>query len=197
VHSTDESRAREGSALPAPLRELLQRAREGDYTVLPELKEALDADPTIWQTYGDLAFQARTAWLGLLAGKDLLLYQSVERKLDDQRAELAGPHPSPLEKLLVERVAACWLQTMYADALYAQARGPGATPGVLRELMKRQESSQRRYLAAIKQLALVRKLLRPSLSPVDLAMSSVGEGQPAGVRWRAPTSPCRLAGVTN
>jgi hypothetical protein len=44
---------------------------------------------------------------------------------------------------------------MYADALYTQAKGPGATAAVLRELMKRQECAQRRYLDAIKKLALV------------------------------------------
>jgi hypothetical protein len=183
--------------MKAPLQELVQRAQQGDTTVLPELKEALDADASIWQTYGDLAFQARAAWLSMLAGKDLLLYESVERKLDELRAELAGPDPSPLEKLLVERVAACWLQTMYADALYAQAKGPGATPGVLRELMRKQESSQRKYLAAIKELALVRKLLKPAVSPVDLAMRPVEEGKLAGVRKGTSTPTLRLATVMN
>ncbi len=173
---TDNTEAAGPGLLPVDrLRRLVERAQAGDQGVLPELRQALDAEPAVWRQYGDLAAQAQAAWLRLLAGPDLLLQESVERKLAELRAELAGPEPSRVEQLLVERVAACWLQTMYADALYAQAKGPEATPAVLRELMKRQESSQRRYLAAIRQLALVRKLLRPALSPLDLATRQVQE----------------------
>lgn len=97
-------------------------------------------------------------WLDLVAGPDLLVAESVRCKLDEMKAELGGPSPGPLEVLLVERVLACWLQAHYADASYAQARGPGSTAAVRTELMKRQESAQRRYLASLKQLAVVRKL---------------------------------------
>jgi hypothetical protein len=61
--------------------------------------------------------------------------------------------------------------------------------------MKRQESSQKRYLAAMKQLALVRKLLRPALSPMEVAMRTVTEKNPAGGCRAASTSNLRLAGV--
>ena len=98
-----------------------------------------------------------------------------------------------MEKLLVERIVACWLQIHYADALYAQAKGPQSTAPVRQELMKRQESSQRRYLAAIKQLALIRKLLKPALSPLQLALGTVGEERAAPKR--PTTAAPRLAGV--
>jgi hypothetical protein len=157
------------------LAELVQRAQQGDMTVLPLLREALECDPSLWQEYGDLAAQAQEAWLQLLAGTDYLLAESVRLKLGALRQELGTEGASPLEKLLIERVVACWLQTHYADALYAQAKGPQSTPSVRQELMKRQESSQRRYLASIKQLALVRKLLKPALSPLQLALGTVSE----------------------
>jgi hypothetical protein len=155
----------------------------------------LEADPSVWQEYGDLAAQAQEAWLQLLAGTDYLLAESVRLKLGALRQELSAEGASPLEKLLIERVIACWLQTHYADALYAQAKGPHSTPSVRQELMKRQDSSQRRYLAAIKQLALVRKLLKPALSPLQLAQATVSEDATApkarGTRVTAP----RLAEV--
>jgi hypothetical protein len=50
-------------------------------------------------------------------------------------------------------------------------------------VLRRQDPAQRRYLAAVKQLALVRKLLRPALSPLQLAMGTVPES-PAGRRAR-------------
>jgi hypothetical protein len=158
------------------LEEPVRRAQQGDVSVLPELQQALDNDASIWRRVGDLAAQSQAAWLQLLAGQDLFLLEAVRRKQEQWRDELAGPNPSPLERLLVEQIVATWLQIHFADATYAQAKDqPHATPAVLRELMKRQESSSRRHLAAIRQLAVVRKLLRPALSPLDLAMRPVAE----------------------
>jgi hypothetical protein len=159
------------------LQELVSRAQAGDRSVLPELRAFLDDNPSVWSQTDDLAVQAQELWLQLLAGKDLLLEESVRRKLEELRVELAGCSPSPLEQLLVQRVLACWVQSYYADALYAQARGPDATAAVRQELIKRQESAQRRYLASVKQLAIVRKLLKPSVSPLDL-IRPVEEGTP-------------------
>ena len=176
------------------LAELVQRAQQGDVTALPLLREALEADPSLWQEYGDLAAQAQEAWLQLLAGTDYLLAESVRLKLGALRQELSAEGASPLEKLLIERVVACWLQTCYSDSVYAQAKGPASTPSVRQELMKRQDSSQRRYLAAIKQLALVRKLLRPALSPLQLALGAVGEERATPKRQTTVAAP-RLAGV--
>jgi hypothetical protein len=158
------------------LQGLVQRAEQGDETALPELRAALDANPWVWERYGDLAQQSQAAWLQLIAGPNLLLRESVERKAEQLRAELAGPEPSPLEKLLVERVVACWLQVQYADASYAQLQNP--SPGQHTAALKRQAGAQQRYLHAIKTLATVRKL-RPALSPVDLALRPVAEGRPA------------------
>src|SRR6516162_6284002 len=171
------------------LAELVQRGQQGDLTALPLLREALEGDPSLWQEYGDLAAQAQEAWLQLLAGTDYLLAESVRLKLGALRQELSAECASPLEKLLIERVIACWLQTCYSDSVYAQAKGPSSTPSVRQELMRRQESSQRRYLAAIKQLALVRKLLKPALSPLQLALGSVGEERAAPKRPTTAAAP--------
>jgi hypothetical protein len=168
--------------------ELVRRAQQGDRSVMPQLRQILDSDPSLWQRYGDLAKWAQAAWLQLAAPKDVLLYECLERKMEEMRAELSGPDPSPLEKLLVERVVACWLQCEYADILYAQNRDQPSSMAIRKELMSRQESAQRRYLASLKQLATVRKLLKPGLSPFDLAMRPVEEGNPA-VRGRAGAAP--------
>jgi hypothetical protein len=159
------------------LQRLVTRAEQGDESVLPELRAALDANPWIWERYGDLAQQSQAAWLGLIAGSNLMLHESTRRKAEQLRAELAGPQPSPLERLLVERTVSCWLQTHYADAAYAQLKG--TTPAQHTAALRRQNSAQQRYLQAVKALATVRKLLRPGLSPVDLAMRPVPE-RPAG-----------------
>jgi hypothetical protein len=151
--SADESSA--GQTLEG----LVQRARQGDKAVLPELRRLLDERPDLWQQAGDLALQARTVWLALLAGPDLLLRESIERTLHKLEAELSGSAPTALERLVVARVLAGWLQAEYADAACAQAKAAKASPGLLRDLQHRQESAQARYLAAIRMLATIRRLL--------------------------------------
>jgi hypothetical protein len=149
------------------LRELARRVEQGDPAARAELRQALDDNPRVWQTHANLALQAQEAWLGLAADPDRLLREALRRNLEELQADLAGPEPSPVERLLVGRAAALWLQVHHADLAAAQARG---TPAALRELQLRQESAERRFQAAIKQLAVVRKLLRPVLSPLDLAL---------------------------
>jgi hypothetical protein len=165
------------------LQRLVERAEGGDESVMPELRVALDTNPWCWQRYGDLAQQSMAAWLQLIAGPNLLLQESTRRKAEQLKAELAGPEPSPLERLLIERIVACWLQTNFADASYAQLKGD--SPALHTAALRRQNSAQQRYLQAVKALATVRKLLRPGLSPVDLAMRPVPE-RPAGRLAGAP-----------
>ena len=103
-----------------PLGELLRRAEKGDQAVLPQLREALDADPRLWEGPGDLARVAEHCWLVLTYPTNLWLREAARKKLEAMRRELAGPSAGPLERLLAERVAACWLQASYCDATYAE-----------------------------------------------------------------------------
>ena len=93
-------------------------------------------------------------------GSNLYAREIIERKLAALRAELAGPHPTPLEILIVERIAACWLHMHHADMLFVG--NASQSEAVRKELLKRQESAQRQYFAAVKLLAQVRKLLQRS-----------------------------------
>lgn len=153
---------------------LLVRAEQGDPTALPAVREALDRLPQLWQHYGDLALHARQAWVDRAAGGNLLLREALDRKVEAVRAELAGPEASPLERLLAEQIALCWLHSSYTDAVAARAR-KGEAPVNQKLALQRQESSLRRLVTATKQLALVRKLLRPSVSPIDVALRDVPE----------------------
>ena len=149
------------------LRQLVERAEQGDESVMPELRAALNANPWVWQRFGDLGQQSQGAWLQLIAGRNLLLLESTQRKAAQLRAELAGPAPSPLERLLIERIVATWLQVHYSDASYAQLKG--TNPAQHTAALQRQNSAQQRYLQAVKALATVRKLLRPGPAPVEIA----------------------------
>jgi hypothetical protein len=149
------------------LKELVERAQAGDRAVLPALREFLDTHTEVWREAGDLARQAELAWLNMIAGKDLLLHESLERKLREMKAELEGPAASTLERLIVARIGACWLALYHAEAV--MPRMHGATPAQHVAAQKRVNLCQQRYLQSIKALATIRKLLRPALAPLEIA----------------------------
>ena len=149
------------------LARLLKRAEQGDRDVLPELRQALDADANLWRYYGDLALQAEAALIRLAAGANLLLAEALQRKLHAMSKELTSESTSPLERLLVQRVTATWVQVSYFDALMTQSSG--SSEARTRMLLRQQDAAHRRHLAAVKTLATVRKLLKPSPSPVEVA----------------------------
>ena len=148
------------------LETLVKRAQQGEESALPELRQLLDCQPEIWKTNCDLATLAQEAWLNLLAGKDLLLKESVRRQLEQLQQDLAGPAPTPLESLAVQRVLVAWLQVNYADAIAAQAREGKMTLPLLRALQRGQELAGRCYDQALKQLTLVQRLTKKPGTPV-------------------------------
>jgi len=148
--------------------------------VLPELRQALDADADLWGHYGDLALQAEASLIKLAAGVNLLLAESLQRKLKALKDELCRGSVSPLERLLVERVTATWLQANYLDGLAAQPAGGGEIRS--RAIQRLQDAASRRHLAALKCLATTRKLRVPAVSPVQIASQLGRTG--GGVRLR-------------
>src|SRR5690242_8801562 len=81
------------------IRVVVGRAKQGDTTVLPRLRELLSEHPTLWQHYGDLAAQAEMAWANLAAGPDLHLRECLLQHAEALRQELGGPSPSAIEAL--------------------------------------------------------------------------------------------------
>ena len=140
----------------ADLTQLVQRGMTGDRTVLPAIRQLLDTRPALWREVDSLTARVEQAWLALLAGSDLVAQEILVRQLQTLKHELEGPQPTPLERLLVERIAVCWLQVQHAD-LIATRQGQQSVTWV----QQRQDRLQGRLLAAVKALAQVRKLLRP------------------------------------
>jgi hypothetical protein len=167
----------------AKLNEVLERAQRGDQAVLPELERALEEHPSIWQQAGDLGQRVLDGWLRLLAGVDLLFQEATKRKLAQLRDDLLGGGTSPLERLVAERVLVTYLQACHADAEVAAARGVQGAPHAV--LLRRQESAQRSHLQAAQKLAQVRRLLRPALSPIEIATRGMRESAVPGTSRRA------------
>jgi hypothetical protein len=165
---------------------LMSRAENGDESAVPALRKLL-AVPGMLESLGggSLAVQAERSLVELLARKNLAAREVVLQKLQQLRAELAGPSPTPVERILVERAVACWLQLQAADlrlqvgeSKYSLAQG---------EYHHRQrDRAHYRFLSAVKALATVRRLALPVLigqlnvarKQVNIATASAGKDLP-------------------
>jgi hypothetical protein len=155
---------------PAGLQEFLERAQRGDAATLPALRELFRDAQAVELLGGSLARRAEDSLIRKACGDDLVSREALSRKLELLRAELAGLDPTPVERLLVERVVACWLQVYDADARYAQAKD--LSPEWCEYHQRRMDGAHKRYLSAVKTLAVVRKLAVPVLQ-VNIARKQV------------------------
>src|SRR3954454_3994334 len=130
------------------VRVTLLKSQGSDPSTLPALCQLLDDHPEVWRAFGDLGRSAEESLLDLVSGKSVLLKESVRRKLAELRQEIGGAEPSPLEKLLVERAALCWLQAHDADARAAGAIEANAPPHAQADVRRRQDAAQQRLVAA-------------------------------------------------
>ena len=157
------------------LRDLANRAQKGDKKVLPMLRELL-RDPALVDAWGgDLAKQAQLMLVDKFSGKNLVWQETLPRKLDALRRELSGANPTPLERLLVERIVSCWLHLHQLEIVYTNTEDLSCELGIYYERCI--TSAQKRYLAAIKSLALIRKLAVPVLQ-VNIAKEQVNMAGP-------------------
>jgi hypothetical protein len=152
-------------AVAAELRALVQKAKAGDVTALPRMRAILAEHPEIWQTAGDLERVVVRSWAELLGGDDPFSIEAVRRKAEQLRHALEGDDPTALERLLVGQVVSGWLETTYAQIQLAQPGG--AALGQAGFDLKRAEQAHKRYLAAMRTLAMVRELLPRGLLPAS------------------------------
>jgi hypothetical protein len=145
-----------------PLEEALRQAESGDPAALARLREVLALAPSLWQMF-DVARNAQEALVSVVASDRPVHREGVRRCLDELRQELAGPDPAPLETLLVERILTCWLQANYEDCVDTQNWRKNRTLDQHTHYQKRAERAHRRFLAAVKTLATVRRLRLPAL----------------------------------
>ena len=138
-----------------------------------------DAVPELWREAGDLAKQAELAWLRTTLGDQRTAREATERMAAELRRQLAGEDAPPLERLLAERAVVCWLQLNYVDSILAQRLGgDGLTRGQIQMYQEWLDRAQKRYLAALKTLAQVRRLLVPVVQ-VIIADKQVNVAAPA------------------
>ena len=90
------------------------------------------------------------------------------------REEIAGENPSPLERLLAERIVATWLQIQLFEGIYASGVSKGMPIARDGYHQKRLDHAYRRHLSAIRALAQIRKLLKGgAITQINIAEKQI------------------------
>jgi hypothetical protein len=143
------------------LQSLVQQAQQGDTSILPTIRHLLDQVPALWENSHVLAHQVEKAWTNALSGADLMSKEIIAREVEGLRSQLLGLHPTPLEKLLVDRICICWLAVQHTE-LHAARRFNERAVVLTQSEEHRLDKVHHRFLSAIRELARVRKLLQPT-----------------------------------
>lgn len=165
----------------AELRALVERAQGGDEEALSEIDTVIKRVPAVARAFGNLNVMVEEGFIERTAADSPFRQKAVKATLEGMRQDLAGPNPSPLEKLGAERVASCWLQLHYAELIYDQEL-PKLSLDQDDHHQKRLDRLHKRYLSAMRSLAQVRKLLKPKVAQINI-------GEKQQINTGAPLSP--------
>lgn len=110
-----------------------------------------------------MAANAREQFIKVASGEKALFTQELfRRQCTTLTRDLVGTTPTPLERLLVDRIVLCWLHLHYAENIYVQSMHElTITQATFHQ--RRLSLAQSRYLAAIRTLAQVRRLQVPAV----------------------------------
>jgi len=126
--------------------DVMQRAAAGDRAALPQMLAMFDeAASRFVEAFGNMATHVENSLISGAGGKDLTVKEGLSRKLAGIRKDLAGPDPTPIERLLAERAALCWLTVYEYERRYADA---GSIPIVQADYHQRRiDGAHRRFLS--------------------------------------------------
>jgi hypothetical protein len=154
-----EEQKEERKAVVERLGDLTKKAEKGEKGAMPALRALLDEHPDLAWQLGDFARMAEKVLLRELCKdqEDSGTEEGMRRQFAAMREEIAGEDPSPLERLLAERVVATWIQVQILEGMWARRLRKSA-PKQGEHYQRQLDRAHRRYLSSIKTLAQIRKL---------------------------------------
>lgn len=179
------------------LNDHMDRAQRGDRKAMDALRPAMrEIWGEQWETHlTSPADAVRDKLLEATLGDNLLVCEAWVRRAEALQRELEGPAATPLERILCERIATCWLDAQLADMTFATKSAASMTFAAGDYWQRRQERAQRRYLDATLALARVRRLLAPVVAQVNIAqpgaqqLNIASPAQPATPANATPVAP--------
>lgn len=138
-------------------------AQRGDGAAADALIALYRERPDYLDRLSVLASVAEIAWIDALtpkgAGQAALTRQVAEREVGRLKDDLAAGEADPLERLLIDRIAAAWAAAHYADKLLADGLATNGMAWAQIEYRARHaERMGRAFLRASEALARVRRL---------------------------------------
>jgi hypothetical protein len=169
---------------PEGRKQIIDAAITGDTAYLEQFKQIIKTHGNEVLARTNFSKTIRSLYLEAAFPTNLAGRTALELKVKDMQQELEGPNPSPLEKLLVERVIVTWLNLFYAECqrgAYLKRKEWEFSGAIVRD--RRVERAQALHLKAIKALAQIRRLQIPVLAQFNIYP---GESVPEEIR---PTDP--------
>jgi hypothetical protein len=164
---------------------LLTKAAKGDESCLPKVKALLTDSE--WGANAIDFCGSSAEWLRQSVARqascgNVLAREAVRRKLDKVRAELEGPNPTPLERLLAERVSICWFVANWYEESFVNK--DSLSLPLADFYQRRIDRAHRRFLSDVETLARVRKLALPFLQ------LNIARNQQVNMAGAGPTGGC-------
>jgi hypothetical protein len=149
-------------------RHLLERnTRELEAINTAVIRRLFDEDDgTLIEHYGGDTARTAEEILVCKITNNLHQREATRRKVAKLRADLEGPTPTAIEKLLVARVAILWLYLTYLDRNYfILSDNPAAdvSPSLDEFYQRRRSRANRWFLSSCRTLAVVRGLALPAV----------------------------------
>jgi acyl carrier protein phosphodiesterase len=157
--------SKEARSRLAELRVVSEEAEAGDRNARKRLRRLVrSSSPQVMAEASDFVGRAEWMLANTISAGEPLMREAIQERMRQMRSEIAGESPTPLEVMLTERVVAGWLLVEVLEGLISAqyhrhtdktARVP---PGYIAQMSRILESATRRYLAAIRELARVRRV---------------------------------------
>ena len=144
-------------------------------------------NPAAVARFGDLARQVLDRFASVWCGG--LGTAAVMAQADHLRRSLAGERPNPVEVLLAERAALCWVAVHLYELTYNATNRTRLSFAAHGWHERRIDSAHRRLLAALKALATVCRLKFPNVVAVVQVTPAGRRGRPLPSPTRLPTPP--------
>ena len=166
--------------------ELVQAARQGDRSVIPELRKMMGENPELAKNTGDLAAQSQIYWVDLVAGRDLYYRECLLRRVANLKQQLlAESNGSTIELMLVNQAISTWIQLHYYENQEALAAPDNIR--VAEHRLKKIESAFKRHLKSLGSLASVKVLLPKKMVEKPTPHLEAANGEPQHSRKSTET----------
>ena len=125
-----------------------------------------------------LDWWAKTKLIDFAAGKEAKKHtkEMLQKEMEEQIQEYAGPTPSPIERTLAETATLSWFALRLFEAAYVSSSQSedGLTIKQAEFHLRRIDQAHRRLLSSLKTLATVRRLALPALQ-INVASQQVNQ----------------------